>query len=86
MINDRPCMVGENPARGIYIQIPQRPDSLVIPITEAYIKSYMNGWKGLMVWTSNGVDEFGSLTDCGPGLKAFYEKYPNLIIPQTINK
>jgi hypothetical protein len=83
-INDRPCMVAENPARGIYIQIPQRPDSLVIPIKDAYIKSYENGWKGLMVWTSNGVDQFGSLTDCGPGLKAFFEKYPDLIYPKLV--
>lgn len=85
-INDRPCMVGENPALGIFIEIPGKPDSLVVSMHDAYIKSYLNGWKGLMVWTSNGVDKYGSLTNCGPGLKAFYEKYPDLIIPQTIKK
>lgn len=82
-INDRPCMVGENPALGIFIQIPQQPDSLVVPIEDAFIKSYENGWKGLMVWTSNGVDRFGSLDNCGPGLKAFHEKYPELIFPKS---
>jgi hypothetical protein len=73
-------MVGENPATGIFIQT-LHGDSLVVSIQDAYIKAYKNGWKGLMVWTSNGVDQFGTLDDCSPGLKAFYEKYPNLIIP-----
>jgi hypothetical protein len=79
-INDRPCMVGENPAKGIFIKT-QKGDSLVVPMKEAFIKSYKNGWKGLMVWTSNGVDQFGTLDDCRSGLKAFYEKYPALIVP-----
>lgn len=80
-LNDRPCMVGENPATGIFFQLPDGKDSLIVPINEAFIKTYENGWKGLMVWTSNGVDKFGSLKDCGPGLKAFSVKYPKLVKP-----
>jgi len=83
-INDRPCMVGENPAKGIYKQNTSGQDELVIPISEAYIKTYQQGWKGLMVWTSNGVDGNGSLTNCGVGLTAFKNRYPELVSPSPI--
>ncbi|MBL7112069.1 MAG: T9SS type A sorting domain-containing protein [Bacteroidales bacterium] len=80
-INDRPCMVGENPANGVYTQDESWNNVLVVPISEAYIKTYQQGWKGLMVWTSNGVDGNGSLAHCGPGLTAFYNQYPELVFP-----
>jgi hypothetical protein len=80
-INDRPCMVGENPAKGVFTQDESWKNVLEVPISEAYIKAYQQGWKGLMVWTSNGVDGNGSLADCGPGLTAFYNKYPQLVFP-----
>jgi hypothetical protein len=80
-INDRPCMVGENPAKGVFTQNTSGQNVLVVPISEAYIKTYQQGWKGLMVWTSNGVDDNGSLTDCGPGLTAFHNQYPELVSP-----
>ncbi len=81
-INDRPCMVAENPAKGIFIQT-EKGDSLVVSMSDAYIKAYQNGWKGLMVWTSNGVDKYGTLDDCRAGLKAFEEKYPEKINPEN---
>jgi endo-1,4-beta-mannosidase len=82
-MNDRPCMVGENPASGIYTQNASGRNELVVPISEAYIKTYQNAWKGLMVWTSNGVDGNGSLRDCAPGLTAFYMQYPELVFPAS---
>ncbi len=82
-MNDRPCMIGENPARGIYTQDTTGRNVLIVPISEAYIKTYQNGWKGLMVWTSNGVDRNGTLTDCAPGLAAFYKQYPELVYPAS---
>ncbi len=85
-INDRPCMIGENPATGIFQQTDSNQDSLVVPIKDAFIKTYENGWKGLMVWTSNGVDRFGSLEQCGAGLKAFSEKYPEKTYPNSKKK
>jgi hypothetical protein len=81
-IDDRPCMIGENPARGVFRQDSARRNILEVPISEAYIKTYENGWKGLLVWTSNGVDRNGTLEDCGPGLTAFQEKYPALVSPK----
>jgi hypothetical protein len=80
-INDRPCMVGENPAKGVFDQDTLRRNILVIPISEAFIKTYQQGWKGLMVWTSNGVDRNGTLMDCAVGLTAFQKKYPELVSP-----
>ena len=82
-IDDRPCMIGENPARGVFRQDTARRNILEVPISEAYIKTYENGWKGLLVWTSNGVDRNGTLMDCGPGLTAFQKKYPDLVSPKA---
>jgi hypothetical protein len=82
-INDRPCIIGENPAQGVFEQT-SHGDSIVVSIHDAYIKAYENGWKGLMIWTSNGVDQFGDLEECAPGLKAFNKKYPTLVFPDLI--
>jgi len=82
-MNDRPCMVGENPARGVFRQNEQGKNILVVPIEEAYIKTYQQGWKGLLVWTSNGVDGNGSLKDCAAGLTAFDKQYPGLVRPAS---
>ena len=80
-INDRPCMVGENPAGGVFRQDSTGRNILEVPINEAFIRTFENGWKGLLVWTSNGVDRNGTLTECGPGLTAFQQKYPDLVSP-----
>jgi hypothetical protein len=76
-------MVGENPARGVFTQSESQRNVLLVPITEAYIKTCQNGWRGLMVWTSNGVDRNGDLSDCAPGLTAFYNQYPELVFPSA---
>jgi len=84
-INDRPCMVGENPANGVFTQNTSGQNVLAVPINEAFIKAYQQGWKGLLVWTSNGVDGNGSLDDCGAGLTAFRTQYPELVSPDSTN-
>lgn len=80
-LSDRPAMVGENPATGVFKQNASGADELVVPMEEAFINTYNKGWKGLMVWTSNGVDQYGSLEDCGDGLFNFFQKYPELVDP-----
>jgi hypothetical protein len=80
-LNDRPVMVGENPAKGVFKQNTSGIDELIVPIEEAYLGAFNNGWRGLMVWTSNGVDNNGSLEDCGIGLHNFYQQYPELVNP-----
>jgi len=75
-------MIGENPAKGIFNQNSSGQNILEIPVNEAYIKTYKQGWKGLMVWTSNGVDRNGSMVDCAAGLTAFQNQYPELVSPK----
>ncbi len=78
-IGDRPCMVGENPAKGVFNDAAS--PKLEVSPDEMFIKAYLNGWKGIMPWTSNGVDRNGTLDDFRIGLKAFKAKYPELIDP-----
>ncbi len=76
-INDRPCVIGENPAKGVFNDAAN--PTLVIPATEMFIAAYKKGWKGVMPWTSNGVDSNGNLNDFKDGLKAFKNLYPDLV-------
>lgn len=78
-IEDRPCMIGENPAKGVFDDAAN--PKLVVSSDEMFIKSYQNGWKGIMPWTSNGVDRNGTLDDFKDGLKKFREAYADLIKP-----
>lgn len=78
-IGDRPCMIGENSAKGVFNDDAQ--PKLEVSPDDMFIKAYQNGWKGIMPWTSNGVDRNGTLEDFKTGLKAFKTKYPKLIEP-----
>jgi hypothetical protein len=46
-----------------------------------FIGAYNKGWKGVMPWTSNGVDANGTLKDFESGLQAFKTAHPELIDP-----
>jgi hypothetical protein len=70
-INTRPCIVGETPAKGAAGYNSQ----------QCYQKAFENGWQGLMVWTSNGIDGNGTKWDSKPGTDWIYNTYPNLVIP-----
>lgn len=80
-IDDRPCVIGENPAKGVFND--GVTPSLVVPAAEMFIGAYNKGWKGLMPWTSNGVDSNGKLSDFESGLKAFKTLHPELIDPSV---
>ncbi|HSO85695.1 MAG TPA: T9SS type A sorting domain-containing protein [Draconibacterium sp.] len=82
-INDRPCVIGENPAKGVYNDAAN--PTLVVPASEMFIGAYNKGWKGLMPWTSNGVDANGNLNDFKDGLKAFKDAHPELIDPSVVS-
>ena len=84
-INDRPCVIGENPAKGVFNDAAN--PKLVVSPSEMFIESYNKGWKGLMPWTSNGVDSNGNLNNFKDGLNAFKNIHPELIDPsQTKGK
>lgn len=78
-INDRPCVIGENPANGVFDD--SKNPSLVVPASEMFLAAYKNGWKGLMPWTSNGNDDNGNLNAFKSGLLAFQKAYPALVDP-----
>ena len=82
-INDRPCVIGENPAKGVYNDAAN--PKLVVPASEMFIGAYNKGWKGVMPWTSNGVDANGKLSDFESGLKAFQNLHPGLIDPSIVS-
>jgi hypothetical protein len=50
-------------------------------IVTDYESAYLNGWQGVMPWTSNGVDSNGALKDFSTATKNMLEKYPELIFP-----
>jgi len=79
--NDRPCVIGENPATGVYDD--GATPTLVVQPTQMFLSTYKNGWKGLMPWTSNGVDSNGSLKDFESGLLNFQKAHPELVDPTS---
>lgn len=78
-INDRPCVIGENPAKGVFND--GATPTLVVSPTQMFLATYNKGWKGLMPWTSNGVDANGNLNDFASGLLAFQKAHPELVDP-----
>ncbi|MDP3914641.1 MAG: T9SS type A sorting domain-containing protein [Bacteroidota bacterium] len=78
-INDRPCVIGENPAKGVFND--GASPTLEVPASQMFIGAYNKGWKGVMPWTSNGVDTNGTLKDFESGLQAFKTAHPELIDP-----
>ncbi|MBV5311985.1 MAG: cellulase family glycosylhydrolase [Prolixibacteraceae bacterium] len=78
-INDRPCVIGENPAKGVFND--GASPTLEVPASQMFLGAYNKGWKGLMPWTSNGVDSNGNLSDFESGLQAFKTAHPELVDP-----
>ncbi len=78
-INDRPCVIGENPAKGVFND--GASPTLEVTAAQMFLGAYNKGWKGLMPWTSNGVDSNGNLSDFESGLRAFKTAHPELVDP-----
>jgi hypothetical protein len=69
-MNTKPCIIGETPAKGAAGYTAQ----------QCYQKAFENGWQGLMVWTSNGVDDNGDKWDSKPGTDWIYDNYPGFVV------
>lgn len=80
-IDDRPCVIGENPAKGVFND--GATPTLVVPASQMFLQAWNHGWKGLMPWTSNGVDSNGNLNDFSSGLQAFKTAHPELVDPNS---
>jgi len=81
-INDRPCVIGESPAKGVFND-GATPTLVVLP-SEMFLATWSKGWKGLMPWTSNGVDSNGNLSEFAAGLLKFQKAHPELVDPTNI--
>ncbi|MBN2102724.1 T9SS type A sorting domain-containing protein [bacterium] len=68
-MDSKPCIVGEAPAKG----------SAGYTAMQCYQKAFENGWQGLMVWTSNDVDDNGNKWDSKPGTDWFFNNHPDLV-------
>ena len=63
--NSKPALIGECAAKG------SKGNTLITD----YENAYLNGWQGVMPWTSNGVDKCGGFDDLIPATKYMFEKY-----------
>ena len=68
---NKPIVIGECPAKG----------TAQHTVTEDYAGACQNGWQGVMAWTSNGVDNNGSLSDLGPATRALRDNHKRLVFP-----
>jgi hypothetical protein len=62
---DKPAMIGEYPAKGTAGR----------SSTQDYEDAYLNGWQGVLGWTSNGVDGNGSLEELGAATRSFRDNH-----------
>ena len=68
---DKPNLFGEMPANGTKGHT----------TAEDYEGAYRNGWQGAMGWTSNGVDDNGSLRQLAPATEAFRDHHRAIVLP-----
>ena len=66
----KPCVIGECPAIGMAGTV---KGSQPMTGDEMYVNVYNNGWNGVMGWTSNGVDDCGTLEDFKDGAMEVYQ-------------
>jgi hypothetical protein len=74
----KPALIGECSAKGTGKNLYGIKDNTLIT---DYENAYLNGWQGVMPWTSNGVDANGNLSDISPATLYMLEKYQDIIFP-----
>ncbi len=67
----KPALIGEEPANG----------STGHTLAQDYENGYLNGWQGVMPWTSNGVDGNGGFTQLIAATGPFLTNHPSLVFP-----
>jgi hypothetical protein len=86
-LDDKPSITGEMPANKIYVQDANGKETFLMDVIETYEVSYQNGWQGTMAWTSNGVDEFGSLeNNLAKATEIFRDNHYNLVFPNSFSE
>jgi len=74
----KPALIGEVPALGSKGSTKGTQNNTLIT---DYENAYLNGWQGVMPWTSNGVDGCGGFDDLVKATKYMLEKYRDMIFP-----
>ena len=74
----KPALIGECSAKGTGRNRWGVKNNTIITDFE---QAYLNGWQGVMPWTSNGVDGEGSLANMSSATQNMLTKYPQLIFP-----
>jgi len=80
-LTDKPIVIGEISANGVYTQNTSGQDVFVMSTTQGYETAFQNGWQGVMAWTSNGVDGNGGMTQLAPATQAFRNNHFSLVFP-----
>jgi hypothetical protein len=80
-LTDKPIVIGEISASGVYTQNTSGQDVFVMSTTQGYESAFQNGWQGVMAWTSNGVDSNGGMTQLAPATQAFRNNHFSLVFP-----
>jgi len=76
-IDEKPCVIGEYAAIG---------HGAGYSPAECLQKAVALGWQGVMPWTSNGVDDNGSLSNFGSAFKTWSDANHDLVFPpKTVN-
>jgi hypothetical protein len=83
-LTDKPIVIGEISANGVYTQNTNGQDTYVMSTTQCYESAFQNGWQGVMAWTSNGVDGNGSMTQLAPATQAFRNNHFSLVFPNEV--
>jgi hypothetical protein len=80
-LTDKPIVIGEISANGVYTQNTSNQDVFVMSTTQGYETAFQNGWQGVMAWTSNGVDANGGMAQLGPATQAFRNNHFSIVFP-----
>jgi hypothetical protein len=80
-LTDKPIVIGEISANGVYTQNTSNQDVFVMSTTQGYETAFQNGWQGVMAWTSNGVDGNGGMAQLGPATQAFRNNHFSIVFP-----
>lgn len=76
--DSKPALIGECAAVGSKGKTKGTENNT---LTTDYENAYLNGWQGVMPWTSNGVDGCGGFNDLIPATEYMAKKYGNMIFP-----
>ena len=70
----KPAIIGSFPGIGFFGNV---TNSKFMTGADCYMNAYINGWNGIMAWSSNGVDNNGTFNDFRRGARNVANKMKN---------